>query len=799
MPAKKNYYMTTVSALSQGINSVLSLQPLIMVLKKMIATGNPGVRRLYQGLLNELEQVPEMLQPIEDLELLDHHHDILETLLTTIFPPSTDSTMGIYAVSLPFNSYTIFSSPSFAELFLKNGDKDIQLPDNKTSINIGKANLSLAYNVILKKFYSHPVPNTATSIHPFYDETAGLTRYYELSLNAQFVDVKCINENFSLPVGFAPHRTVELEELTELFPLENFRFEGLIVIDVLDVTQDQVINEIKNSLLNINAFSDVEVYNDLQQHVQDLMGLKKLEIGITPFFKMNEYHLHTEAYYQNSLLYRNKQALKSKERLIELSNEVFRQSNQCVLYEILNESTCRFNELLKYYYDQGIRSLILCPLKSDRGNLIGLLEIAGESKGKLQYHHLAKIQPSIPLFTLALEKTNEGLQMQIEKTIKEHFTAIQPSVEWKFTEAAFEYIQLSQMNELARMPSITFEDVYPLYGSIDVRNSSTERSNAIQLDLLEQLNMVKAVLNKALSVMDFPLLKEILFRIEKFIASTSDTLLSEDEMMVYEFLQEDIDVLFKNLRQKKKELKKPIDHYFAALDPQRKVLYKQRRNYEESITRINDVLDRFMDNEQQAAQEIFPHYFERYVTDGIEFNIYVGQSISPYHKFNEIYVRNLKLWQLTLLAKGARITHALEKRLSLPLQTTQLILAHSVPLNISFRRKERKFDVDGAYNIRYEIVKKRIDKVYLKDGDERLTQPGMIGIVYSQQKELTEYLDYVEFLQKEGLLEENVEQLELEDTQGISGLKAIRVKVKLEEDKEQAPAKGIHAAGMLNK
>jgi hypothetical protein len=134
---------------------------------------------------------------------------------------------------------------------------------------------------------------------------------------------------------------------------------------------------------------------------------------------------------------------------------------------------------------------------------------------------------------------------------------------------------------------------------------------------------------------------------------------------------------------------------------------------------------------------------------------------------------------LTLLAKAARLSHGLEKKLPLPLQTTQLILAHSIPLTISFRRKERKFDVDGAYNIRYEIVKKRIDKVHLKDSEERLTQPGTIAVVYSQQKELNEYLEYIQFLQAEGLLTDSVEQLDLEDTQGISGLKGIRVGINL--------------------
>ena len=57
-----------------------------------------------------------------------------------------------------------------------------------------------------------------------------------------------------------------------------------------------------------------------------------------------------------------------------------------------------------------------------------------------------------------------------------------------------------------------------------------------------------------------------------------------------------------------------------------------------------------------------------------------------------------------------------------------------------------------------------------------------MAIVYSQQKEMIEYLEYIEFLQKEGLLGSNIEHLELEDTQGISGLKAIRVDVNLAEN-----------------
>jgi hypothetical protein len=33
------------------------------------------------------------------------------------------------------------------------------------------------------------------------------------------------------------------------------------------------------------------------------------------------------------------------------------------------------------------------------------------------------------------------------------------------------------------------------------------------------------------------------------------------------------------------------------------------------------------------------------------------------------------------------------------------------------------FDVDGAYNSYYEIIKKRLDKAHIKDSPERITAP----------------------------------------------------------------------------
>ena len=114
------------------------------------------------------------------------------------------------------------------------------------------------------------------------------------------------------------------------------------------------------------------------------------------------------------------------------------------------------------------------------------------------------------------------------------------------------------------------------------------------------------------------------------------------------------------------------------------------------------------------------------------------------------------------------------------LQTTQLILVHSKSISISFRTAERKFDVDGVYNVRYEVMKKRVDKVHIKNSNERLTKPGTIAIVYSHEKEAEEYLQYINYLKKQHLVTDEAERYDLEDLQGISGLKGLRVKIMME-------------------
>jgi len=762
-------------------HSRLSFRPLIEKWQQKIEEGRKGASFFYKDILQRVNKHPELLEPIDDLSILNNHPALLEVMMSTIFPVTYADNKELYAVSVPFRFDYVYTSNFFRMAFLDESGKMKIIPEQHVANNISHEKIEAAYRIILHKLYGFEYCGATYSVQPFRDPATGLTRYLELRIDPQFIDVHPIKELPKCDFDGSKHRlkdVLRIPHLREMLPLSMFEFEGIAIVHITDVTEREVISEIKNELLNIHSFSDVDVFNRLQEQMRNLLGLPDIKIGLTPFFKVNNHSVFAEQYYQNSLLMKFKRSPEAQQYICGELERLSKEDVQFMAFPHLTDQVIKDHQYLDCVRQMGGKSIILAPLKS-KNELIGVLAFMSDKEGNLNHSLLARIEPALPLFVLALEKLAENLDTEVDRIIKERFTAVQSSVEWKFTEAALDYLNKKQNGEDAKIGNISFENVYPLYGAVDIRNSSTERNQAIQQDLLEQLNAAGAIVKKAQQLINFPLLHEISYRIEKYVYTVSNVLFSGDEIMIHNFLKEEIVQLFRHLKQVTPGVAPDIENYFASLDQHIEMLYHNRKSFEESITLINNRLAKFMDQEQVMAQEVFPHYFERFVTDGVDFNIYIGQSITPTKKFDQFYLKNLKMWQLTTLAKAAVMTNKLEKELALPLHTTQLILAHSNPISISFRADERKFDVDGAYNIRYEIIKKRIDKVRIANSNERLTQPGKIAIVYSQPREAAEYTEYIEFLQNQGILTSELEQFDLEELQGVSGLKALRVGINM--------------------
>ncbi|WP_276480682.1 GAF domain-containing protein [Paraflavitalea pollutisoli] len=784
--------MDKTSTHSSPITSSLSFRPLIRELEKTVREGRSGIGNLYKDLLNKVYQHPELLEPIRDLSLLDTHKELIEQLMATVFPVTLSDKEDLYGAAIPFQFTMFYASSKMQQDFLDTAGNKIKMPNCETEDRMHSEKIVGAYQMILNRYFNTNINNgVMTSVYEVKCPDTGLDTYTELELDARFIEVKVKGDLPHLPIDCGAHchdvtDLMSLEALKEMLPLSLFEFEGMIILRLRDVTQREVLNIIRNRLLDLHTFSDKHVFAELQEQVQNLIGLHGVNTAIKPFFRVNN-HLVLSEIFSSSNIDRGTKKEPTPEQLqfiYQAVTKAFKNSERPLLIPNINDEAVMRHPFMVMLAELGYKSAIICPLFADNHDMLGVLLIVSEEPNIFNQSHIARIEPAIPLFKLAMEKSQENLDHQVDRVIKDQFTAVQDAVEWRFTEEALRYLTRKSKGEQVKIEPIVFQNVYPMYGAIDIRNSSVERNNAIQLDLLEQLNLAHDIVQLAKKEHPFPLLDETSFKLQKFKHSVSNILFADEEIAILQFLKVELINLFKHLQSILPSLNREINRYFDAINSPVEMVYHHRKEYEDSITTINTAVARFIDREQEAAQKIFPHYFERFVTDGVDFNIYIGQSISPDKKFDFFYLKNLKIWQLSTLAKAARLTHKLEKELPLRLQTSQLILAHSHPISISFRTAERKFDVDGAYNIRYEIIKKRIDKVHVKDSNERLTQPGTIAIVYSQPQEAQEYLEYVEFLQNQGLLKGEVQKFDLEELQGVSGLKGLRVAINLEEEQE---------------
>ena len=356
-------------------------------------------------------------------------------------------------------------------------------------------------------------------------------------------------------------------------------------------------------------------------------------------------------------------------------------------------------------------------------------------------------------------------------------------MKWRFEEEASKFLQARYEGKQPVFKNIIFKDVIPLYGQLDIKGSSTKRNEAVKSDLLGQINQIRRVLKQAYLITNVTSYEELLFRIDGIRKELNGELSAGNEYRVLEFIKTEINPVFTHLKTVDQKLGKMVDRYESLLDPKLNTLYEERKKYDSSVNKINQVLASALDNKQEEAQQIFPHYFERYKTDGVEYNMYIGQSITKNQSYDSIYLRNLRIWQLSTMWSLENDYRNLSKELDMDVEIASLVLAYSTPLAVHFRMDEKRFDVEGAYNARYEIIKKRVDKALVKGTKERITQPGKIAIVYSQKKDAVEYRQFIQFLQSKGYFKNKVEDLELEDLQGIHGLHALRVEINYTNEK----------------
>ncbi|MDN5203751.1 GAF domain-containing protein [Fulvivirgaceae bacterium BMA10] len=767
------------SLVSFPFSTKLSFDPLFEQFEKELKN-NDGNLYLQKKILKGLKNFPELRKTIEDVSELTRYEEVMDLVVSSLFPVANMEN-ALTAITQPFQMEAIYSTPKYREIINFSSHNT----DEESAITFGKT--LHAYKKILKQFYNKDVLVPKPILFNFPEKETGLNKYYKININDSYCKI----------IAKKPVKPLSAEEIAHLLdnfwdvnlwmehiPPENFEFHGFYMLDFIDVTDQEALSAIKYHLLDKGTIISGNSFTRLQDGLRDYFRTSSLRLGLVAFNYDNSNSFDEYRKNWNSIAFsRELECTDYKDSIYE---KVCLDKKPVAIESMENY---RGPEKLKRaILDQGIKSLIVAPLTYD-GEIIGLLEIGAEETGHINSFSILKAKELIALFSIAVKRSMDELESEVEAVIKEEYTAIHPTVAWKFTRAAYKMIHDKREGKSYESESIVFSDVYPLFGLSDIRNSSIERNKAIKDDLIEHLKLVKNVIEKAIEHKPLPILKELNYRSQKKIDSIKKGLSSGDEVSILEFIKTEVEPVFDYLTKNEFFLGDAYHTYKNALDAEYGTLYRKRKSFEDSLTKINYTISSYLELEDEKAQEMFPHYFEKYKTDGVEYNIYIGNSLVQHGGFDMLHLRNMRLWQLKLMSEVARISYELKPNLDMPLDTTHLILVQSNPLAIRFRQDEKKFDVDGAYNIRYEIVKKRIDKAYIKGTSERLTQPGMIAIVYTQPREADEYRKYIAYLQAEGYLQNKIEDLELEELQGAQGLKALRVQVDLKSDRKKRAGK----------
>ncbi len=759
--------------------TTLSLSPLISYWEQKV-TNDPSCNVARVKELTELlRQKPELLEPISDSSIITRYIDTVDILMEDIFPSALWEN-DLKAAVLPFHFESFYATPRLTELKLLGGGNYTEKLNLDLKTLLFRLTLS-AYTLILEKFYKANFRVDEPFIFTIKDKFTALEHHYKLSIDLKFMEVKAKGELKELKaqeINYLINRYNDLDLWMQKLPPDNFEFTGFAIYEFTDVTNEETISSLRLDLLDGDTIATQEGFLNLQQKLRVLFGLPGIRLGVASCPAMPEFDITYARKIWNGLVLTQDSDLKLADLTDSVYEPVIKKGHTIVVddLQVFPNPTRIEQQLL----DQGIRNLIIAPLQYE-GSIIGLLELASPIPGELNALSTLKLKDMLPLFALSMNRSLEELRSSIQRIIKEKYTAIHPIVEWRFTKAAINLLEKMERNTSPEIEPIVFKDIYPLYGVSDVRGSAIERNKAIQGDLLEQLVLAKEVILAAKDNLPLSILDELVYKIDKFSQSIVNELASGDEGIILEFLRSEIEPLFDHFIRRNPSATEAIGRYRAAINNPYGVVYNKRRAYEESLYIINETISTFLDREEEKAQQTFPHYFEKYKTDGVEYNIYIGASLLNNGDFQPLYLRNMRLWQLMLTCEIARRIRKLRPNLKLPLEITQLILVHSDPISIRFRLDEKKFDVEGANNIRYEIVKKRLDKATLRGSEERLTQPGKIAIVYSVQKEAQEYLRYIEFLQSEGYVGQEIEHLELEEMPGVPGLRALRVAVNFNE------------------
>jgi len=766
-----------------SFKSVISFKKFIDFLKSSIQTG-PSIKIPYfKWIIKKFKKFPELSNNVP-LEKLSEYEEMLELVSTCLLPLASDEN-SLWALSSPLSPQIFYSTDGFHKL-MECLEHPVVLDPAKGDADSESEKImrELQYGMLLEKVYSLPYLKKTEWIRKFADPETGLDKYFQVNIDTRFIDIRAINQLPAMDCSSISPASVwgeEFKKIQHLLPLNQFEARGFSIITLTDVTAVQAVEQVSKLVIHHSEKDKRPLFDEITHALQTVVGSRDYQFGLVPFLSINDRPaLIFEKIPYSIILQACLNFNVSKKEFSKLRSD-FTRNPRMIIWSSGDKESQLPEFVVSAFHQAGIGNYIMFPIFHNE-QVTGFFEVSTkEGKQMLSEGQLVRLKPVLAIMTQLIQDIIARFNQSIENIIKEKFTSIQPAVQWKFNEAAWHFLRdHNNDEEVDTVEDIIFKNLHPLYGAVDIRNSTILRNKALEKDYTVQLRM----LIKALSSLNYHeklQLDRIMTAANNWRQIIQEPLNTQQEVRLNEFFNLDVQYELENLLHEEPESTESLIPYFQSIDEENGIAFENRRLLEGAIKKLNLTVNNLFENASEDLLKIFPCYFEKFRTDGVEYDIYAGQSIVPHAVFKKEHLQEMKRWQLRTMIQVVQLVRDLVPEMDFPLQTTQLLFIHPQTIDITFRKDERRFDVEGAYNIRYHIIKKRIDKVLILDTNERLTQPGKIAIIYFDERDAQEFKGFIRELQDENLLSDDLEELDLETLQGVDGLKAIRVGVRAED------------------
>ena len=744
----------------------VSFDQLLERLEKVAADPENDQYFRAKVLLEEAALCPELRTGITDVAQIEDNRDLIRRLLSDLIPEAL-TLNEIKAVSMPYRDFMFNRTQRFKNILRAAG------PDFKFNIRGFDEHqfYVLSCCLILNEFYGTRLDFSKPL---FYDiPTAdGITKHYRILYNAEHLDIVPTDRVVPITAEDIDLLTNNYDDLAlwkSKFPKDSYILKGFAIMSLYDATVENAVSLLKEKLIGLNT---VRFQQSVEAIFRSIYQIAHLEIGFTLFIsEENKFKVASFGQPMKSFIIPDQYAEADKEMLCTYSyqrlieDKVYFAISDVLKFQTIDPSS----DLAQNFLSKNIHSFILAPIIKN-GVLLGVFEVVSPKANDLNSVNANKLEVVMPFLTESIERLVNEYQVQVQAVIQDNYTTIHSSVYWKFKSAAQQYLDARQSGRDYTLPEVIFKNVFPLYGQADIKGSSDARNMSVQKDLRKQMNALLHLLESLQPVASF---NEELKQVKIFLHQLEISVQANTEQQITAYLNGGLLLQLKKITDQ--EWLPLISSYFAESNQEKGDFYTYRRKYETTVSLINEKMANIIDKRQAEAQALFPHYYERFKSDGVEHNLYIGSSILPSQQFELSKLYDLRLWQLRVLCEMELAHYHLKPQLPYQLEVTTLVLVYHTPIDIRFRMDEKRFDVDGTYNARFEIVKKRIDKAHIKHSLERITGVGKLTIVYSSDTEEQEYRNYIHILQQNQVLGEHIEKFEVEDLQGISGLKGLRV------------------------